>query len=53
MGLNDEILDFEGRRPIRSPFYGSDGPEIFSDFLGSFRAIRSSSLKTRFLTKNR
>ena len=26
MGLNDEILDFEGRSPIRSPFYESLDP---------------------------
>jgi len=26
MGLNDGILDFEGRSPIRSPFYGSLDP---------------------------
>jgi len=34
MGLNGRILDFEGR----SPFYGSHGPWIFSDFLGEFRS---------------
>jgi len=26
MGLNDEILDFEGRNPVKSPFYESHGP---------------------------
>jgi hypothetical protein len=25
-GLNDGILDFEGRSPVRSPFYGSLDP---------------------------
>jgi len=37
MGLNDGILDFEGRSPIRNPFYESHGPWIFSDFPGKFR----------------
>jgi len=34
MGLNDEILDFEGRNPIRSIFFWSYGPWFFFWFFG-------------------
>ena len=48
MGLNDGILDFEGRSPEEVPSWGVMVLEFFLIFWGSFGAIRSSCPKTQF-----
>jgi len=54
IGLNDEILDFEGRGPIKSLFYGNHGPWIFLWFSEEVSEQSDQvAQKPDFLTKNR